>query len=148
VPGTRRDRAQADEAGIKKAQPQIETASVGIRLWAVFQKRSAHEPSPLVREWHGERLRRSQVVKILGSRWVQTRSPTPLNRFFRWLMPGYGTANDNVSATVQKQKHPACEKSLSLRGQRVTRVSGLVRAQNSGTIRATRPLYRGRPSDL
>ena len=46
VPGTRRDRAQADEAGIRKAKPQIETPSVGIRLWAVFKRGSAHEPPP------------------------------------------------------------------------------------------------------
>ncbi len=46
VPGTRRDRARADGAGIKKAKPQIETPSVGIRLWAVFQRGSAHEPPP------------------------------------------------------------------------------------------------------
>jgi hypothetical protein len=31
VPGMIRDRAQADEAGIRKAKPQIETPSVGIR---------------------------------------------------------------------------------------------------------------------
>ncbi len=43
---------------------------------------SAHEPSQLARELPCERLRRSQVVKILGSRWAQTRSPTPLNRLF------------------------------------------------------------------
>ena len=46
VPGTRRDRAQADEAGIKKAKPSHRTPSVGIRLWAVFQRGSAHEPPP------------------------------------------------------------------------------------------------------
>ncbi len=46
VPGTRRDRARADGAGIKKAKPQIETPSVGIRLGAVFQRGSAHEPPP------------------------------------------------------------------------------------------------------
>jgi hypothetical protein len=59
VPGTRRDRAPADEAGIRKAQPPIETPSAGkgpqtrciafgnpIRLWAVFQRGSAHEPPP------------------------------------------------------------------------------------------------------
>ena len=46
VPGRRRDRAQADEAGIKKAKPHSETPSAGIRLWAVFQKGSAHEPPP------------------------------------------------------------------------------------------------------
>ncbi len=46
VPGTRRDRAQAEEAGIKKAKPQIETPSAGIRLWAVFPRGSAHEPPP------------------------------------------------------------------------------------------------------
>ncbi len=46
VPGTRRDRAPADEAGIKQAKPPVETPSVGIRLWAVFQRDSAHEPSP------------------------------------------------------------------------------------------------------
>jgi hypothetical protein len=46
VPGTRRDRAQAEEAGIRKAQLPIETPSVGIRLWAVFQQGSAHEPPP------------------------------------------------------------------------------------------------------
>jgi hypothetical protein len=47
-----------------------------------LQKGSAHEPSPLACELHGERLRRAQVVKIQGSRWVPTRSPTPLNRLF------------------------------------------------------------------
>ena len=31
VPGTRRDRAPADEAGIRKAKPPIETPAVGIR---------------------------------------------------------------------------------------------------------------------
>jgi hypothetical protein len=46
VPGTRRDRAPVDEAGIRKAEPQIETPSVGVRLWAVFQRGSAHEPPP------------------------------------------------------------------------------------------------------
>jgi hypothetical protein len=59
VPGTRRDRAQAEEAGTRKAKPQIETPSVGkgpqtrhiafgnpIRVWAVFQRGSAHEPPP------------------------------------------------------------------------------------------------------
>ncbi len=72
VPGTGRDRAQADEAGIGKAKAQIETPSVGmgpqtryiafgkgshrrnraggdpnpIRRWAVFQRGSAHEPPP------------------------------------------------------------------------------------------------------
>ena len=46
VPGSRKDRAQADGAGIKKAKPQIETPSVGIRLGAVFQRGSAHEPPP------------------------------------------------------------------------------------------------------
>jgi hypothetical protein len=54
-------------------------------------KGSAHEPSPLACEWHGERLRRAQVVKILGSRWVQARSPTPLNRLFL-LAGGRGSA--------------------------------------------------------
>jgi hypothetical protein len=38
VPGTRRDRAQADEAGSKKAKPPIETPSAGIRRWAVFKR--------------------------------------------------------------------------------------------------------------
>jgi hypothetical protein len=51
VPGTRRDRAQAEEAGIQKAKPPVE---------------SAHEPQPLVRTLHCERLCRSQVVAILG----------------------------------------------------------------------------------
>jgi hypothetical protein len=46
VPGTRRDRAQAEEAGIKKAKPHIETPSAGIRRWAVFERGSAHEPPP------------------------------------------------------------------------------------------------------
>jgi hypothetical protein len=46
VPGTRRNRAPADEAGIRKAQPQIETPSVGIRLWAVCKRGSAHAPPP------------------------------------------------------------------------------------------------------
>jgi len=46
VPGRRRNRAQAVEAGIRKAKPPIETASAGIRRWAVFQKGSAHEPPP------------------------------------------------------------------------------------------------------
>ena len=41
---------QADEAGIRKAQPPIETPSVGIRLGAVFKNGSAHEPSQLARE--------------------------------------------------------------------------------------------------
>jgi hypothetical protein len=51
VPGTRRDRAPAEEAGIRKAKPRVE---------------SAHKPQPLVRELHCERLCRSQVVGILG----------------------------------------------------------------------------------
>jgi hypothetical protein len=46
VPGMGRDRAHADEAGIKKARPEIETPSAGIRLWAVCKKGSAHEPPP------------------------------------------------------------------------------------------------------
>jgi hypothetical protein len=46
VPGRIRDRVQAEEAGIKKAKPQIETPSAGIRLWAVSQRGSAHEPPP------------------------------------------------------------------------------------------------------
>jgi hypothetical protein len=51
VPGKRRNRAQAEEAGIQKAKPRVE---------------SAHKPQPLVRELHCERLCRSQVVGILG----------------------------------------------------------------------------------
>jgi hypothetical protein len=86
VPGTRRDRAPADEAGIRKAKPPIETPSVGIRSWAVFQRGSAHEPSPLAREWHGERLRRSQVVEILGVLRVRGLSFTPLNRPFGFMI--------------------------------------------------------------
>jgi hypothetical protein len=39
VPGTRRDRAQADEERIKKGLAVVETPSEGIRLWAVFKKR-------------------------------------------------------------------------------------------------------------
>ncbi len=72
VPGTRRDRAQAEEAGGKKAKPDgtmegwntgilecwvargIPSPSFhrstipteGIRLWAVFQRGSAHDPPP------------------------------------------------------------------------------------------------------
>jgi hypothetical protein len=46
VPGRQRARAQADEAGIRKAKPLIKTSSVGIRRWAVFPKGSAHEPPP------------------------------------------------------------------------------------------------------
>ena len=46
VPGRKRDRAQADGAGSKKAKPPIETPSVGIRLWAVFKEGSAHDPPP------------------------------------------------------------------------------------------------------
>ena len=46
VPGRKRGRAQADEAGIRKAKPPIETPSVGIRRWAVFQKGLTHEPPP------------------------------------------------------------------------------------------------------
>ena len=46
VPGIRKNRAQAEEAGIKKAKPPIETPSVEIRLWAVCQRGSAHEPPP------------------------------------------------------------------------------------------------------
>ncbi len=65
VPGIRTDRAQADEAGIKKAQPQIETASVGIRLWAVFQRGSAHEPPP--ENVASER----DVVGMLDWRWAR-----------------------------------------------------------------------------
>ena len=50
------------------------------RLWAVFKRGSAHEPSPLARDLHGERLRRSQVVEILGVMRVRGLSFTPLNR--------------------------------------------------------------------
>jgi hypothetical protein len=46
VPGMRTDRAQAEEAGSKKAKPQIETLSEAIRLWAVFKRGSAHDPPP------------------------------------------------------------------------------------------------------
>ena len=92
VPGRKRHRAQAEEAGIKKAKPPVGTPSAGmgpqtrriafgkgshrrnraggdpnpIRLWVVFNRGSAHEPQPLVRKLHGERLCRSQVVGILG----------------------------------------------------------------------------------
>jgi len=40
VPGRRRGRAQAVEAGTRNAKPPVETPSVGIRLWAVFKKGS------------------------------------------------------------------------------------------------------------
>jgi hypothetical protein len=50
VPGTRRDRAQAEEAGIRKAKPPVE---------------SAQEPQPFVRKLHCERLCRARVVAIL-----------------------------------------------------------------------------------
>jgi hypothetical protein len=46
VPGTRRDRAPADEAGIRKAKPPIEAPSVGSHLWAVWKRGSAHAPPP------------------------------------------------------------------------------------------------------
>jgi hypothetical protein len=46
VPGVRRDRAQAVAERIRKAKPQIETPSVGIRRWAVFKRGSAQEPPP------------------------------------------------------------------------------------------------------
>jgi len=55
-------------------------AGGGIRRWAVFQRGSAHEPSPLVRELHCERLCRAQVVGILGSTGVGSPLSTPLNR--------------------------------------------------------------------
>jgi hypothetical protein len=45
-----------------------------------LQNGSAHEPSPLARELHGERLRRAQVVEILGARRIRGLSCTPLNR--------------------------------------------------------------------
>ncbi len=45
-----------------------------------LQKGSAHEPSPLARELHCERLRRSQVAEILGVMRVRSLSFTPLNR--------------------------------------------------------------------
>ena len=86
VPGTRRDRAQAEEAGIRKAKPPIEMPSVGIRLWAVFQRGSAHEPQPLVRDLHCERLCPSQAVGILGSTGVGSPLATPWNR----PCPGFG----------------------------------------------------------
>ncbi len=46
VPGTRRDRAQADEERIQKGLAVVEAPSEGIRLWAVFQKGPAHDPVP------------------------------------------------------------------------------------------------------
>jgi hypothetical protein len=46
VPGTRRDRAQADEERIKKGLAVVETPSEGIRLWAVFKKGPVHGPLP------------------------------------------------------------------------------------------------------
>ena len=59
VPGTSRNRAQAEEAGVRKAKPHIKTPSTGkgpqtrciafgnpIRRWAVFSKGSAREPPP------------------------------------------------------------------------------------------------------
>ena len=46
MPGKTRDRAPAEEVGIRKAKPQVETPSVGIRRWAVFPSGSAHEPLP------------------------------------------------------------------------------------------------------
>ena len=65
VPGRRRDRAQADEAGIRKAKPQIGTPFVGIRLWAVFKRGSAHEPPP-------ENLGSEREVNgVLDPRWAR-----------------------------------------------------------------------------
>jgi hypothetical protein len=45
-----------------------------------LERGSAHEPSQLGRELHGERLRRSQVVEILGVMRDRGLSFTPLNR--------------------------------------------------------------------
>jgi len=71
VPGTRRDRAQAEGAGIKKAEPPIETLSAGIRLWAVFQRGSAHEPPP-------ENVARGRdAIEMLGRRQVRAQRLRP-----------------------------------------------------------------------
>jgi hypothetical protein len=125
VPGTRRDRAQADEAGNKKAEPDgtMEEWNTGVlggerhplspsfhhSAIPLFQRKesaygpsskkgSAHEPSPLAREWHGERLRRAQVVEIRGSRWVQMRPPTPLNYLFAVLCLPFSVLRLQVSS--------------------------------------------------
>ena len=65
VPGRRADRAQAEEAGIRKAKPPVETPSVGIRLWAVFKRGSAHEPPP--ENLGSER----EVDGVLDQRWAR-----------------------------------------------------------------------------
>jgi len=81
VPGTRRDRAQAEEAGIKKAKPQIETPSVEPAPAPAGE--SAYGPSAKgVRPMN--RLRRTSAVAatLLGS-WTRAKvgvAPTPLNR--------------------------------------------------------------------
>jgi hypothetical protein len=62
VPGTRRDRAQADEERIKKGFAVVGTPSEGIRQWAVFQKGAAHDPLP---ENPGTAR---EVVRIFGLR--------------------------------------------------------------------------------
>jgi hypothetical protein len=80
VPGTRRDRAQADEAGDKKAESRIRLLPKESAYGLSSKGGSAHEPSQLACEWHCERLRRSQVVKILGVMRVRGLSFTPLNR--------------------------------------------------------------------
>jgi hypothetical protein len=49
----------------------------------------------------------------------------------------------NVCATVQKLKRPACGEFSIPSGTRGYVTSGFIHAQNSGTIRATRPLGRG-----
>jgi hypothetical protein len=88
---------EPEETGHRRMRPEVRKRSSqsdlfrracpraggGIRLWAVFPRGSTHDPSPVARAWHGARLRCAQVVKILGSRWVQTRSPSTLNRLFR-----------------------------------------------------------------
>jgi hypothetical protein len=88
-----------------------------------LQKGSAHEPSPLVRELHGETLGRSQVVGILG-------------------LVGVSSSRSFVQQ-FKRQSTPHARNSLFLQAQGVTQFSELARARNSVTIRATRPLDRG-----
>jgi hypothetical protein len=49
---------------------------------------------------------------------------------------------------LKRQNTPRAKNSLFLWEQGVAPFSGAVCAQNSGTIRATRPIDRGTPSDL
>jgi hypothetical protein len=85
VPGTRRDRAPAEEAGIRKAKPRVE---------------SAHEPQPLVRALHGERLCRSQAVAILG------KEVNPLGQErqdLRGVFPFFRSCDDSIDANSTRK---------------------------------------------